>query len=230
MIDPQRWNMYAYTRNNPLTYVDPDGQDAIAVNFSHLAVGTGHAAIVSVHDDGSAMFGGFGPLGGGKPVAAGEIDRFSLATKLVFGNDGIPTKESFQALTRELASREGQPADSISFAYFKTSEADTIALDNYINGYKPGEYVVGFNDCRTFCMAGLHAAHVATPITNYVQSQIQQSFFNNFPPNLLILNLMVDSAASYDNKTGERKIRKKGDKPEVRSRICFQGDAGCPAK
>src|SRR5437764_3859267 len=25
--DPQRWNMYAYARNNPLRYVDPDGQD-----------------------------------------------------------------------------------------------------------------------------------------------------------------------------------------------------------
>jgi uncharacterized protein RhaS with RHS repeats len=27
MVDPQQWNMYAYTRNNPLTYVDPDGKE-----------------------------------------------------------------------------------------------------------------------------------------------------------------------------------------------------------
>jgi RHS repeat-associated protein len=27
MGDPQQWNMYAYTRNNPLTYVDPDGKE-----------------------------------------------------------------------------------------------------------------------------------------------------------------------------------------------------------
>ena len=27
MADPQQWNMYAYTRNNPLTYVDPDGKE-----------------------------------------------------------------------------------------------------------------------------------------------------------------------------------------------------------
>ncbi len=25
--DPQQWNLYAYTRNNPLKYVDPDGQE-----------------------------------------------------------------------------------------------------------------------------------------------------------------------------------------------------------
>ncbi len=27
LVDPQRWNRYAYARNNPLKYVDPDGRD-----------------------------------------------------------------------------------------------------------------------------------------------------------------------------------------------------------
>jgi RHS repeat-associated protein len=27
LVDPQRWNRYAYVRNNPLRYVDPDGKD-----------------------------------------------------------------------------------------------------------------------------------------------------------------------------------------------------------
>jgi len=27
VLDPQRWNRYAYGRNNPLRYVDPDGRD-----------------------------------------------------------------------------------------------------------------------------------------------------------------------------------------------------------
>src|SRR5258708_26006002 len=26
LVDPQRWNRYAYTRNNPLKYVDSDGR------------------------------------------------------------------------------------------------------------------------------------------------------------------------------------------------------------
>jgi RHS repeat-associated protein len=34
-VNPQRWNRYAYVRNNPLRYVDRDGRDvSIAVSFS----------------------------------------------------------------------------------------------------------------------------------------------------------------------------------------------------
>lgn len=28
LVDPQRWNRYAYVRNNPLRYVDPDGRES----------------------------------------------------------------------------------------------------------------------------------------------------------------------------------------------------------
>jgi len=31
LVDPQRWNKYAYARNNPLRYVDPDGRLTIIV-------------------------------------------------------------------------------------------------------------------------------------------------------------------------------------------------------
>ena len=35
LVDPQRWNRYAYARNNPLKYVDPDGR------VIHIAGGAG---------------------------------------------------------------------------------------------------------------------------------------------------------------------------------------------
>jgi len=46
LVDPQRWNRYAYVRNNPLKYVDPDGRD-IAVIENHATSGNpiGHTAI-----------------------------------------------------------------------------------------------------------------------------------------------------------------------------------------
>jgi RHS repeat-associated protein len=32
LVDPQRWNRYAYVRNNPLRWVDPDGRNACGTN------------------------------------------------------------------------------------------------------------------------------------------------------------------------------------------------------
>lgn len=32
LVDPQRWNRYAYARNNPLRYVDPDGREVTYAN------------------------------------------------------------------------------------------------------------------------------------------------------------------------------------------------------
>jgi RHS repeat-associated protein len=32
LVDPQRWNRYAYARNNPLRYVDPDGKAVLAAS------------------------------------------------------------------------------------------------------------------------------------------------------------------------------------------------------
>jgi RHS repeat-associated protein len=33
LADPQRWNRYAYVRNNPLKYIDPEGEDLIIYTF-----------------------------------------------------------------------------------------------------------------------------------------------------------------------------------------------------
>lgn len=37
MVDPQQWNMYSYTRNNPLNAVDPDGREVKLLNSEALA-------------------------------------------------------------------------------------------------------------------------------------------------------------------------------------------------
>lgn len=44
LVDPQQWNRYAYARNNPLRYVDPDGR-AIETPWDVLNVGIGLASL-----------------------------------------------------------------------------------------------------------------------------------------------------------------------------------------
>jgi RHS repeat-associated protein len=33
LADPQRWNHYAYVRNNPLSYIDPNGEDLVIYTY-----------------------------------------------------------------------------------------------------------------------------------------------------------------------------------------------------
>jgi RHS repeat-associated protein len=82
VINPQRWNKYVYGVNNPLFYVDPNGRDAIAVNFSKMVGGAGHEGLISVHADGTGRYQRFGPRGYG-PVGEGLINTYDLGAALL---------------------------------------------------------------------------------------------------------------------------------------------------
>lgn len=44
--DPQQWNLYAYVRNNPLAYVDPDGRELKLVIYNSSSLSEQSAARV----------------------------------------------------------------------------------------------------------------------------------------------------------------------------------------
>lgn len=216
--------MYAYATSNPLTLFDPDGRDAVTATFSKLAGGAGHVAVMSVHRDGSATYAQFGPRGGGKPASPGQIDVIPLKTRIQFDDTGVPTGESFAKLTHELSTIEGQHMNSISLAYFKTTEAETVALDAYLEearrtqeSRKSPFYLVGYSDCIHFCVVGLQKAGIgfhASPglIPNVTSGQF--AFWAHW---------------SYNGSTGGKKKGAGAEKtPDVHSTICFGGQAGCP--
>ncbi len=97
LLDPQRWNRYAYVTNNPLRYVDPDGRNpvvvavALAVAFvlnnptnANVTTGPTHDTIMPNSVIAAA---GYGFLAGGARAAATEA--LQEATGLPLSPNGL---------------------------------------------------------------------------------------------------------------------------------------------
>jgi RHS repeat-associated protein len=183
LLNPQRWNMYAYAVNNPFAYTDPDGRDAIAVKFGNGAYGFGHAGVAYVdRNRGKGQFADFGPKDKHSAVDEGKYTFSDVSVS--YGPDGKPTKASLTDLANKLASDEGESPDSVSVAYFKTSDAETAALKSYIqNAFnlqqqgKQPKYVVGFRDCIWFCQNGLAKAGIGSGSTILTIPNVQYMEF-----------------------------------------------------
>ena len=219
VINPQRWNMYAYAVNNPLAYTDPDGRDAIAVNFSKQVYGAGHSGIISVHRNGEATYARFGPLGGGRAFGQGEVRKQSLDA-VQFGGNGLPTDAAYQHIAEQVASIEGQDPSTVRMNYFRTSEAETVALDAWIQRNKNASdrgqaatYDVTRQNCATFCIAGL----------------IQGNAIPNSGPLSLVPNRLFDllSLIAVDNYPAPRKQPKEDVKGSSRGCIINRETGEC---
>jgi hypothetical protein len=211
--------MYAYGVNNPLFYSDPDGKDAIAVGFTKEIPIVGHVGLISLHLDGTAIYSRYGPVTPGTPVGPGQPSSFILP-KVTFDQFGNPTQASFQALTKVVAQYEGQSPNTVRMAFFKTSEADTIALDNWIreqskrNSIFSKYYSFWGNSCANFCERGLMVARAPVDLTP--MSSI---------PNFLILDLQVFSDSFYN---GDQQPQQQQQEPptSVTSDFCYTEDNG----
>jgi hypothetical protein len=128
ILNPQRWNMYAYALNNPLVITDPTGKDAIAVNFvSEVPLG-GHEGIIMVNNDGTATYARFGPQHASSASDAGKVTIVDLKP-VAFNSSGLPTDDAYKQLASEVGQIEGQPASTVGFNYFKTSDSETAVCD-----------------------------------------------------------------------------------------------------
>ncbi len=174
-INPQRWNMYAYSINNPTNYVDPDGRDAAAVNFSGMVGGLGHEGLVIISNDGTATYARFGPvdhsLGSyGGASGPGAVSTYSNLPTVQFGANGLPTDASIKALAGAVAQDESSPGNvidpnTVRINYFQTGSSDTAMLKQWAETQKNGaygHYCVSNHNCATFTAAGLVAGGALT--------------------------------------------------------------------
>ena len=70
--------MYAYGLGNPLSYTDPDGRDAIAVNMSRQVPLMGHTGVIVVTKDGTATYSREGPETGGSFAGRNSITNHPM--------------------------------------------------------------------------------------------------------------------------------------------------------
>ncbi len=80
LVDPQRWNRYAYGRNNPFRFADPDGRDP-----KDIARGAGKGVAFGAVDFGIGLFGLLDDPGS---IVTGPIEAVFVAGQAYFTSEG----------------------------------------------------------------------------------------------------------------------------------------------
>jgi RHS repeat-associated protein len=212
IVNPQRWNRYAYAANNPLTYGDPDGLDVIVFNFVNGAGGAGHLGIMAVDPNtGAGLYGGFNPSHQHRPYDKhGMVTPLDLPPGSISFENGRPTRASLQQIKTAVAAAERYSESPVRTAYFKTSETQTVMLRDFITKtqQRPPAYNVAGYNCQAFCILGLRSAGINAPAPN----QLLQA-----KPNVYFALTLSELAWRFTP----------GPIPHVETTYCFQTEKGC---
>ena len=194
VFNPQRWNLYSYSLNDPLGHFDPDGEEAIAVTYPGYQVGVrgsftlplGHGGVVLVEKDGTTHYFEYGRYHGpdGEVRNAGASDA---ATPPVQRDaSGNITQDSMNNLLQTLsgASGKGGPVDAL---VIPTTSAEDENILTYLKARQAQNSdpntekysLFGGHNCGTLACEALGHAHMnaptrawmkgATPYGNFLQ-------------------------------------------------------------
>jgi RHS repeat-associated protein len=130
VLNPQRFDMYVYAVNNPLTNIDPDGRDAIAVAFQesyYHGMGAilgnkvwslGHAGLVTIDSKGHTAY--YDKNGAG-------VHKEDLGTHAVDENGKLSPKETATIL-QQLSKEHGEGGE-VKAGYFKADDKSVAQMN-----------------------------------------------------------------------------------------------------
>jgi RHS repeat-associated protein len=147
-------NLYGYVQNDPVNFIDPDGLDAIYINYDSYPVDTGygfklplgHGAVVAVDPDtGHTRYFEFGRYNNNQ---CGEV-RSRRIPNVKIGKDGLPTLDSLNSLYDYLSKNLGQ-GSHVSATYYPDS--DYQGAINSAERFSKNHpcYNKWTNNCKTF--------------------------------------------------------------------------------
>jgi uncharacterized protein RhaS with RHS repeats len=158
-------NTFAYVSSEPTSLVDPQGLDAIQINYDYYPVNTGlgfhlplgHGAVVAVDPaTGNTQSYEFGRY---TDKECGNVRRKPVPN-VVMGSDGKPTQQSLAALYAYIGKNYGENSNVTATYYDTTSYKDAIKYAQNFAKHHACYRLIG-NNCKTFA----HDAATAQPST-----------------------------------------------------------------
>jgi len=180
VTNPQRWNLYAYGLNNPFRYVDPDGEEAIAVLYPGYQVGVrgsftlplGHAGVVMVAKDGSTHYFEYGRYAGPDGVVRNAGQNNTPTPSVERDASGNITPASMKNLLQTLSTASGKGGEVDALVY-QTADIEDMVMEAYLEARQrqnddPNRQkysLFGGHNCGTLiCDAFDAAGHPSTPL------------------------------------------------------------------
>ncbi len=194
VTNPQRWNLYAYGLNNPLRYVDPDGEEAIAVFYPGYQVGVrgnftlplGHAGVVMVTKDGSTHYFEYGRYAGPDGMVRNAGQNNTPTPSVERDASGKITPASMKNLLQTLSTASGKGGEVDALVY-QTADIEDMVMEAYLEARQrqnddPSRQkysLFGGHNCGTLiCDAFDAAGHPSTPLPFIKSGAMPSDVFN----------------------------------------------------